>query len=312
MLIKSVNKIELTILVDNYSDILLESPAWMERAKRIKNNAGRLNCLTAEHGLSIMIKAAGDDLESNVLMDFGTSGAALMHNLDFLDISLEKVDTLVLSHGHFDHFGGLMDVKKKIDRQIPFVMHPDAVKGVRYGKKPDGTLVKKPMLDQQKLEQSNFQVLQSETPYISENSLWATTGTIERTTSYEKGMPDAWVEMDGKLEFDAINDDMSIVFHLKDKGLVIISGCAHAGIVNTVLHSRRLTGIDQVHAVIGGFHLGGSAFEPIIEDSVMDLLKYDPEIIVPMHCSGPAAINRMREVFGEKFAYSAVGTKIIL
>jgi 7,8-dihydropterin-6-yl-methyl-4-(beta-D-ribofuranosyl)aminobenzene 5'-phosphate synthase len=312
MVIKSVDKIDLTILLDNYTDILLESPAWMERAKRTKDNAGRLNCLTAEHGLSILIQAAGDDLESNVLLDFGTSGTALMHNLDILDISLEKVDTLVLSHGHFDHFGGLMDVQKKIDRQIPFVMHPDAVKGVRYGKKPDGSLVKKPMLDQQKLEQSNFQVIQSETPYISKNKLWATTGTIERKTSYEKGMPDAWVEMDGKLEFDAINDDMSIVLNLNDKGLVIISGCAHAGIVNTVLHSRRLTGIDQVHAVIGGFHLGGKAFESIIEDTVMDLLKFTPEIIVPMHCSGPVAINKIREVFREKFAYSAVGTKIIL
>jgi 7,8-dihydropterin-6-yl-methyl-4-(beta-D-ribofuranosyl)aminobenzene 5'-phosphate synthase len=138
------------------------------------------------------------------------------------------------------------------------------------------------------------------------------TGEVERTTTFEKGLPNALVERDGKMEPDTIPEDQSIVINLKGKGLVIISGCAHAGIVNTIRYAQQMSGISNVHAVLGGFHLTGAPFEPIIEQTLDELIMVAPEIIVPMHCTGWKAIQRFSEVFPAAFVLNSVGSKIAL
>jgi 7,8-dihydropterin-6-yl-methyl-4-(beta-D-ribofuranosyl)aminobenzene 5'-phosphate synthase len=148
--------------------------------------------------------------------------------------------------------------------------------------------------------------------YVSDSGLWAATGSIDRTTDFEKGMPAAVMEAGGEIVPDPVAEDQAVVLHLADKGLVVISGCAHAGIVNTVRHARRMTGVDRVHAVVGGFHLGGSHFEPIIEPTIAALQALDPDVVVPMHCTGRRATNRLQAVFGPKFGLSSVGTTLRL
>ena len=109
-----------------------------------------------------------------------------------------------------------------------------------------------------------------------------------------------------------MSDDQSLVMHLRNKGLVIVSGCSHAGIVNTVLYSKKLSGVDRVHAILGGFHLTGAVFEPVIDPTIQELKKLDPEVLVPMHCTGWKAINRFSQAFPASFILNSVGSKYTL
>ena len=110
------------------------------------------------------------------------------------------------------------------------------------------------------------------------------------------------------MEKDTIADDQSLVINMRGKGLAVISGCAHAGIINTVLHARKITGVERVHTVLGGFHLSGPLFEPIIEETIGELKKMAPEVIVPMHCTGWNAVNRFAQAFPDSFVLNSVGS----
>jgi 7,8-dihydropterin-6-yl-methyl-4-(beta-D-ribofuranosyl)aminobenzene 5'-phosphate synthase len=138
------------------------------------------------------------------------------------------------------------------------------------------------------------------------------TGEVERTTPFEKGLPNATLARAGKEEKDPIRDDQALVIHLREKGLVVVSGCAHAGIINTVVYAKKLTGIEKVHAVIGGFHLSGPVFEPILEKTVEAFGEMKPEMIVPMHCTGWKAIRRFAEAFPDSFVLNSVGSTFSL
>jgi 7,8-dihydropterin-6-yl-methyl-4-(beta-D-ribofuranosyl)aminobenzene 5'-phosphate synthase len=120
------------------------------------------------------------------------------------------------------------------------------------------------------------------------------------------------MEKNGELVKDPISDDMGMVINLKGKGLVVISGCSHAGIINTTLHAMHMTGVNTVYAVLGGFHLSGPIFEPIIEQTIVELKKIRPQVLVPMHCTGWNAIQRFSEEFPTAFALNSVGTKFEL
>ena len=128
----------------------------------------------------------------------------------------------------------------------------------------------------------------------------------------EDAGPPATVVETGEPEPAAVEDDLAVVLHLAGKGLVVISGCAHSGIVNTVQCAQRLTGVDEVYAVLGGFHLGGPAFAEAVSPTVAALLDLHPEVLVPMHCTGHAATHRLAEAFGEAFVLSSVGTTLYL
>ena len=136
--------------------------------------------------------------------------------------------------------------------------------------------------------------------------------TVERTTSFEKGMPNALMEEDGELVFDPILDDQAIVMKLMGKGLVVISGCAHSGIVNTMMYAKKTTGEQKIHAVLGGFHLSGPFFEKIHDPTIEALKAMDPEVLMPMHCTGWKATQRFQKEFPESFVLNSVGSKVML
>ena len=138
------------------------------------------------------------------------------------------------------------------------------------------------------------------------------TGEIERKTVFEKGLPNAYMEHSGELVKDPISDDQSLIMHLRGKGLVVISGCAHSGIINTLLYSKKISGVDRLYAVLGGFHLSGPQFEPIIEETIDSLKKMNPRIFVPMHCTGWKAVHRFEETFPDAFILNSVGSTITL
>jgi 7,8-dihydropterin-6-yl-methyl-4-(beta-D-ribofuranosyl)aminobenzene 5'-phosphate synthase len=168
-----------------------------------------------------------------------------------------------------------------------------------------------PALDEGILKEAGAVPIKSEKALPIANGLVYTTGEVERKTAFEKGFPWAEAKIDGNWIIDPFRDDQGLVIKLKGKGLIVISGCAHAGIINTVEYAKKITGTDKVHAVLGGFHLTGRIFEPIIQPTVDEMKKIKPDHIMPMHCTGWKAINRFAEEMPEQFFLNTVGTTYV-
>ncbi len=308
-----VDEVELVTLMDNYSDVLLPSGGVVTRPTLAHGGEIPTDTLLAEHGLSQLVRIGTNSEIWSVLFDTGYSPVGVPHNLARLGLDLKEIEAIVLSHGHMDHTGSLKALLKTLDRQVPLVVHPEAFQNDRFLRLPDRRELHFPQpLDQAQLAELGAEIIHSGEPVsLFKNSLLVT-GQVPRNTDFEKGFPGAFLVKNGKEEPDAIWDDQSMVAHLKDKGLVVISGCAHAGIINTVQYARELTGVDTVYALIGGFHLTGPAFEPIIDRTVAELKKLDPKVIVPMHCTGWKAIQKISEAFPEGFVLNSVGSRITL
>ena len=135
-------------------------------------------------------------------------------------------------------------------------------------------------------------------------------GEISRRTIFEKGLPYAFYEEKGQKVWDPTEDDTALVMNLGSKGLVVLSGCAHSGIINTVEYAREITGINEVHVIMGGFHLTGPAFEPIIDDTVESIKKIGPEYVIPTHCTGRKAILAIEKAMPSQFLVNMSGTKL--
>ena len=311
--LKEVNRVEILTLMDNYVDVLLRSTDAVTRPPLAKDLDLPTDTLLAEHGLSMLVTAYQGKEKHTVLFDTGHSPVGVPHNIELLEVNLDEVEALVLSHGHMDHTGSLSIVLDKIAKPIPLVVHPDAFVSPRYFGLDDGRKLQFPAtLVKTDLEDRKVELVVSKTPTLLAHDLVAVTGEVERVTEFEKGLPNAVLERNGKLEKDPIADDQSLILNLKGKGLVVLSGCAHAGIINTILHAQKITGIRKIHAVIGGFHLSGPSFEPIIEETIRELKEMEPAVIVPMHCTGWKAIERFSQEFPASFILNSVGSRFTL
>ena len=311
--LKEVNRVEILTLMDNYVDVLLRGTDVVTRPPLAKDLDLPTDTLLAEHGLSMLVMAYQGKEKHPVLFDTGHSPVGVPHNIELLEVDLDEVEALVLSHGHMDHTGSLSTVLDRIAKSIPLVVHPDAFVSPRYFGLDDGRKLQFPAtLVKADLQDRNVELVVSKTPTLLAHELVAVTGEVERVTKFEKGLPNAVLERNGKLEKDPIADDQSLVLNLKGKGLVVLSGCAHAGIINTILHAQKITGIRKIHAVIGGFHLSGPFFEPIIEETIRELKEMEPAVIVPMHCTGWKAIERFSQEFPASFILNSVGSRFTL
>ncbi len=308
-----VDEIEIVTLMDNYSDVLLQSEGPVTRPPLTRGEEIPTDTLLAEHGLSQLVRVRREKEIRGILFDTGYSPIGVPHNLEFLGIDLKEIEAIVLSHGHMDHTGSLHAILEDLNKPMPLVVHPEAFLSPRYLGIGEGKKLRFPCtLKRDELVSLGGEILESKAPvFLCGNGLLVT-GQVERTTPFEKGMPNAFLFRDGKEEPDPIRDDQSLVVHLKGKGLVVISGCAHAGIVNTVNHAKKITGIEKIYGVIGGFHLSGPAFEPIIEATIEEFKKMDLKMIVPMHCTGWKAIEQFRKAFPDAFILNSVGSKFTL
>jgi len=304
--LQEVDKLEVTILVENYADLLLESDEGVKRAEIPPER--RLESLLAEHGLSCLVKVFAGSEEHWILMDAGISSTCLLHNADILGVDLSRIENVVLSHEHFDHFGGLMGFLNKARKGIPIVLHSDAFLEFRFNI-PDRQIVREmPRLDRTTLTETGAVLCESNEVSTLASDLILVTGKVERTTDFEKGFP--WVEakINDEWVVDPFHHDQGLAVKVKGKGLVVIGGCSHAGIINTVRHAQKVTGTDKVHAVLGGFHLSGRLFEPIIGQTIKEMKKIAPDFVVPMHCTGWKAINQFAVEMPNQFILDAVGT----
>jgi 7,8-dihydropterin-6-yl-methyl-4-(beta-D-ribofuranosyl)aminobenzene 5'-phosphate synthase len=278
MPLKDIESAEVTCLVDNSVDVLLPNTKVACRPSLDEN--WFVHPLIAEHGFCAAVKLEINGTEHRLLFDSGLDPLAASHNAGILGLDLSCCEVVISSHGHIDHAGGLLNIRKKINEEkqkqkqkqkLPLVLHEDAFRN-RLVKFQDDRTINLPAPNRADLIEAGYNLVekQSQSLWIEDSIL--VTGEIPRTNDFEKGFPNHYSEIDGKMENDPlIKDDQAIVLNIKDQGLVIITGCAHAGIINIIKYAKELSGENRVYALIGGMHLTGGVFEPLIPQTIDEL-----------------------------------------
>lgn len=312
-ILKEVDCVEVLTLIDNYSDALLENTQIATRLPEPKGEEIPTDTLLAEHGLSLFVTVYRGEEKRSLLFDTGHTRMGVLHNMEKLEIDPNDVEIIVISHAHMDHTGSLYPLLDRMPRPPSLAVHPDAFLFPRFREDKDGTRLGFPRtLIKDELIKKKVEIIETResTPIL--NDMVMITGQIERKTVFEKGLAGALIERNGNLEEDPIADDQALAILLKEKGLVVVSGCSHAGIINTVFKAQQITGVQKVHGILGGFHLIGPSSESLIESTIEALIKLEPKVLVPMHCTGWTGIQRISMVFADAFTLNSVGTKITL
>jgi 7,8-dihydropterin-6-yl-methyl-4-(beta-D-ribofuranosyl)aminobenzene 5'-phosphate synthase len=305
-----VDVADVTILVDNFFDILLPSDEVAHRAPMHYDWSDREQ-LIAEHGYSLLLTVIREGLSESVLYDAGLGRRTVLHNMDVLEIKALDLRAVILSHGHADHHGGLEGMFQRIGRPgMPLVLHPDVWRERRIVF-PSGQEVRMPPPSHADLDREGVEIIEERSPTLLLDGMVLVTGQVDRVTDFEKGFPIQQMHTDHGWEPDTwIWDDQAVVCNVKDKGLVVLSSCSHAGAINVLKHAQRLTGIDKVHAFVGGFHLTGGLFEPIIPRTITELIAIGPDIIVPGHCTGWHATHELARQLPDAYVQTSVGTRL--
>jgi len=313
MNLNAVDKVEILTLQDNYIDITaMDNSSVITRAAPIEGMEIKKSIL-AEHGFSALVTVTEGEKRRSVLFDFGFSEDGAARNAALLTADLGSVEALALSHGHSDHTGALARFADMLPRdkgKIPFVAHPGVFGESRYLKLAEEFKIHFPKFSRDTVNNLGFDLVETAEPYPLLGGTCLFLGQIPRETAYEKGFPIAHHVVDGTESWDPIEDDTALAINVRGKGLVVLTGCAHAGIVNTVRHAMSITGISQLYAVMGGFHLSGPFFEPIIEQTTNDLKEMGPTYVIPTHCTGRKAIMHMEQVMPEQFILNMSGTTL--
>jgi 7,8-dihydropterin-6-yl-methyl-4-(beta-D-ribofuranosyl)aminobenzene 5'-phosphate synthase len=315
--------VAITILVDNQADLLVKSSETVIFYTK--------KPLLAEHGFAALVEL--QDQGIHILWDAGISKIALMENLRRMEIDPETIDMVVLSHGHMDHTGALVEIVRlaagrpearkwspetTVDEirewadgyRVPLITHPAAFRE-RWVVRRDGSKMG-PWLSPSRaeLEAAGAQVILTEGPYQLAAGC-AITGEIPRRSFERAGTSPNILFRDGdQFLQDYIEDDQAIVINVKGRGLVVLAGCAHSGIVNTVNYARTLSQVDKVWAILGGFHLA-PAKDAEIELTIEAIEQLAPSLVVPTHCTGHEAIGRFARRMPEQYVRGLVGTKFL-
>ena len=322
VVLEPVDAVEITALMDNVTDIFMPDQGPAQRPGLLPGKTrtsatmagGRaFDALIAEHGFSMLLAVHKGASTHRVLFDAGGSPGGVMENMRRLDIDPGSIEAVVCSHGHFDHTTGLDGLIAAVGRaNMPVLIHPHFWRRRRVllpGIEP----IEIPSVSRRALEDAGFDVLEAAQPSFLLDGSVLVTGEVPRVTGYEPGFPPQQAWLGGGWEPDPlVLDDQAIIINVRDKGLIVLTGCGHAGIINICRYAQRLTGITQLHAVLGGFHLSGAIFEPVIGDTVGALEKLAPDVIVPAHCTGWKATHAIAGALPGSFIQNSVGTTVEL
>ena len=313
--------VAVTILMDNRADLIVKSTRIVKYFTR--------EPLLAEHGFAALVHLRAEG--RRILWDAGLTRQALPENMRRMKVDPRKIDLIALSHGHDDHTAAVGDVLRWMElrprekewkrdtpvealrryaegRRIPLVVHPAAFRerwGMDRGQPRYGPGLPPPRAEWEAL---GAEVILSEGPHPLGPGCW-TTGLVPRRSFEKSGRP-----LPGRLTFregdafhaDDIEEDQAIVIHLREKGLVVLAGCAHSGIANTVNYAREISGVERVYAILGGFHLA-RASEDEIQQTVAAIKDLQPAMIVPSHCTGFRAQCRFAHEMPGRFVPGVVG-----
>lgn len=321
--LRAVDAVTITTLVDNVIDVFMpaQGPAarFTDGVSPLRRPANTLvggeatEHPRAEHGFSALIEITDAARSTTLLFDAGRTPDGLAHNIKVLGVDPAGIEAVVLSHGHFDHTTGLDGLARMLGRSsLPVVIHPDfwSQRRVTFPGREPWEL---PSTSKSALEDVGFDVVEHRQPSFLLRDAVLVTGEIDRTNGFELGFPLQEVKHGTRWEPDPlVLDDQAVILHVRGKGLVIMTGCGHAGVVNTVDYAQRLTGVEDVHAVIGGFHLNGPIFEPLIPQVCDAFRRLAPDVIVPTHCTGWRATHRIAAEFPQAFVPNSVGTRLQL
>jgi 7,8-dihydropterin-6-yl-methyl-4-(beta-D-ribofuranosyl)aminobenzene 5'-phosphate synthase len=280
-------------------------------------------------GLSLYLQSQRGDEQRTLMLDYGYSPDALLNNIDIVKADPSKVTALIVSHGHFDHYGGLIGFLDKFRDRLPanIKLYAGGEDNFchRVSRVGDSQFSDSGTLDRRELAARRVATVLCETPTVIEDHAF-TTGRIKRT-SIEKMLPTSFVEfkienglgcdashytaaeLQGKIVPDEHIHEHATCFNVKDRGLVVLSSCGHVGIVNSARQAQEVSGVEKVHAIVGGFHLG-PAPKDYLEQVVAEIKKLDPDVVVPMHCSGTNFVQAMREQMPDKLIVTTTGSLI--
>ena len=318
--LEPLDELSVTTLVDNSYDGLMVDMGPARRAAMAQTppvpapqfeQGVTVSGLVAGHGFAALVTARRANDTHTLLFDTGVSPNGLGDNLERLGIDSGAIEAVVLSHGHFDHAGGFAGLARLRRRQgLPITLHPLVWtrRRVAFPGRPEWQL---PVLSRRSLEAEGFRVIERRQPSLLLGGSVLVTGEVDRTTDFETGMPFHDAHHERGWEPDPlILDDQALVANVRGRGLVVLTGCGHAGAVNICRYARRLTGVSQLAGLFGGLHFTGPAFEPIIEPTVTALRQLAPQTVVPAHCTGWRAQHRLAAELPEAFIPNAVGTTI--
>jgi 7,8-dihydropterin-6-yl-methyl-4-(beta-D-ribofuranosyl)aminobenzene 5'-phosphate synthase len=313
-----VDEVSVRVVVDSrYERFLHKASHPSVRIEHLRNIPGRPNkTFGAEWGLSLHLASALAGAKAQYVLDFGYTPEVINRNFDLLDIDPAAINGLILSHGHRDHFGGLdgfvAQHRSRMRSDLALYVGGETIFREKWVKE-DGQTSSSGAVDRGALKAQKVESICCPAPRALEGAF--TAGYIERT-SFEEVTGGSWVEDDhyseaerkGKLVRDQHPDEHATCYIVKGRGLVVISSCGHTGIVNTVKSAMAAANVDKVHAVIGGFHLGLAKPE-YLQHTLQELERINPDVIVPMHCTGEPFIAMLRERMPDKVVYSNVGSR---
>ena len=302
-------KIVITVITDNLADLTL--PHYKIAQRHVGTTSILEAALHAEHGLAYQIENVVNGESHSCLVDFATDPQGVMRNMKLLKIDFAKIEALGLSHDHFDHQAAMVEILKtkkgEFRKEIPFYVGEQFFVGT-YSRARNGQIVNLLALKREDIEGLGFVKIvevKEPTPIIPGAYL---PGRVEQVTDYEKVAPNFVAKKGNEFVQETFIGEQAVILNAKGKGLVVISSCAHRGIVNTIKQAQRMTGMEKVYMVIGGFHLTGTTPERI-QKTIADIKAINPEYIVPTHCTGFPAIAAFAQAMPNQFILNTAGTK---
>jgi 7,8-dihydropterin-6-yl-methyl-4-(beta-D-ribofuranosyl)aminobenzene 5'-phosphate synthase len=269
--LQPVDAVEVTLLVDNYVDILAAGAEGVQRFPLAYDFADHEQ-LVAEHGFSALVTVESGGSRSSVLYDGGMTPRGLANNLDVMEVDPTGLRAIAISHGHVDHHGGLEGLAARTGRRrLPLLLHPGAWRDRKLSF-PTGAELRLPPPSRADLEAEGLEVVEERGPTLLLDNQVLISGQVPRVTEFEV--------------------------------------CSHAGAVNVLHNARRLTGRDRIVGFVGGFHLTGAVFEPVIEPTVAAFAEFGVERLVPGHCTGWKGTHRLAQAMPEAFVQPSVGTTL--
>ncbi|MHA1728178.1 MAG: MBL fold metallo-hydrolase [Promethearchaeota archaeon] len=279
----------------------------------VDNTSGPDGTLS-ESGFSSLINIRFADSTKSILFDTGMTPVAFLNNVKKLKVDLTTIDAIVLSHGHFDHVGGLDEAISLTGKKIPLICHPHALlpKNFRNKGKIYDIGIKSKIKSIDDLKKKTNLITTTDPYYFTESVM--TTGEITRKNDYEVlsgGLTRITTVENGKIIPDELIDDLSMVFHLENDNIIILTGCCHSGIVNTISRATQLTKSKKIIGIVGGLHLH-DASDLRLSKTVQELKKYPIQLMAPCHCTGLRGKCAIMTAFGKKFLEATVSTKILV